>query len=56
MILDNRKVVHGRSQFKPLYNGKDRFLVRCFGMLEENFNKTAYARSENKIMFNAIYS
>jgi len=56
MIIDNRKVVHGRSQFKPYYNGKDRFLVRCFGMLEDNFHKTSYARNNNKLMFNAIYS
>lgn len=56
MIIDNRKVVHGRSQFKPYYNGKDRFLVRCFGMLEDKFRKTSYARNDNTSIFNAIYS
>jgi L-asparagine oxygenase len=56
MIIDNHKVVHGRSPFVPLYNGKDRFLVRCFGMFEENFKNSSYARNDGKIMFNAIYS
>jgi hypothetical protein len=56
MIIDNHKVVHGRSPFVPLYNGKDRFLVRCFGMYEDNFKKTSYARDDGKLMFNAIYS
>lgn len=56
MIIDNHKVVHGRSPFIPSYNGKDRFLVRCFGMYEDNFNKTSYARDEGKLMFKAIYS
>jgi L-asparagine oxygenase len=30
LILDNRKVVHGRSAFSPKYDGTDRFLIRCF--------------------------
>jgi L-asparagine oxygenase len=32
LILDNRKVVHGRSTYHPKYDGQDRFLVRCFGV------------------------
>jgi L-asparagine oxygenase len=32
LILDNRKVVHGRSTYHPKYDGTDRFLVRCFGV------------------------
>jgi len=32
LFLDNRMVVHGRSPFSPRYDGKDRFLVRCFGV------------------------
>jgi len=34
LILDNRKVVHGRSAFSPKYDGTDRFLVRCFATLD----------------------
>jgi len=30
LVLDNRKVVHGRSKFIPRYDGTDRFLIRCF--------------------------
>jgi L-asparagine oxygenase len=30
LIIDNRKMVHGRSKFTPRYDGADRFLVRCF--------------------------
>jgi L-asparagine oxygenase len=34
LLLDNRRAVHGRSQFHPAYNGRDRFLIRCFGMYD----------------------
>jgi len=34
LILDNRKVVHGRSAFSPKYDGTDRFLIRCFATLD----------------------
>ena len=53
---NNNKTVHGRSEFKPKYNGKDRFLIRCFGMLDEKYQRTSYARPDNNIMFSAIYS
>jgi L-asparagine oxygenase len=33
MWVDNRRAVHGRSPFFPRYDGKDRFLVRCFGVV-----------------------
>jgi L-asparagine oxygenase len=57
MIINNNKAVHGRSGFTPKYNGKDRFLIRCFGMLDENYQRTSYARrAENKGMYSAIYS
>lgn len=36
MIIDNRRMIHGRSCFCPKYDGKDRFLVRSFGMIELN--------------------
>lgn len=56
MIINNNKALHGRSGFKPKYDGKDRFLIRCFGMLDEKYEKTSYARSTNTTMFSAIYS
>ena len=56
MIINNNKAVHGRSGFAPKYNGKDRFLIRCFGMLDEKYQRTSYARADNSRMFSAIYS
>ena len=56
MIINNNKAVHGRSGFAPKYDGKDRFLIRCFGMTTENYQCTSYARADNSIMFSAIYS
>lgn len=32
LLLDNHKVVHGRSKFQPKFNGDDRFIVRSFIM------------------------
>ena len=56
MIINNNKAVHGRSGFTPKYDGKDRFLIRCFGMTTENYQRTSYARADNSRMFSAIYS
>jgi L-asparagine oxygenase len=30
LIVDNRKAVHGRTGFEPRYDGRDRWLRRCF--------------------------
>jgi hypothetical protein len=56
IIINNNKAVHGRSGFTPKYDGKDRFLIRCFGMSYENYQRTSYARTNNSTMFSAIYS
>ena len=32
LIINNKKLVHGRSSFEPLFNGKDRFILRSFIM------------------------
>lgn len=37
LILNNHKVVHGRSSFSPQYDGHDRFIIRSFIM--KNINK-----------------
>ena len=30
LVIDNRVTVHGRSKFSPRYDGRDRFVIRCF--------------------------
>ena len=32
LLLDNHKVVHGRSPFQPKFDGNDRFIIRSFIM------------------------
>lgn len=54
IFVDNNRAVHGRSPFFPRYDGKDRFLVRCFGVY--NYDKSKYARNNNSRMVTAIYS
>jgi L-asparagine oxygenase len=34
ILIDNRRAVHGRSPFFPNFDGKDRFLIRCFSVLD----------------------
>ena len=52
IIVDNRRAVHGRSPFFPKFDGADRFLIRCFSVLD--YEKSAYARNERTVA--AIYS
>ena len=40
MFVDNRRAVHGRSAFRPKFDGSDRFIVRSFVVHD-------YARSEH---------
>jgi len=56
ILIDNRRAVHGRSAFKPRYDGKDRFLIRCFATFD--LSKSEYARenSESPRTISAIYS
>lgn len=49
-ILDNRKVVHGRSPFSPIYDGKDRFLIRAFGFTVKKYMESEYARNNRIII------
>lgn len=53
VFVDNRRAVHGRSPFKPNYDGKDRFLIRCFSTFD--YDKSDYARTDNRNIL-AIYS
>ena len=50
LIIDNRKVVHGRSPFSPKYDGKDRFLIRAFGFTVKKYGESEYARKERMIL------
>lgn len=54
IIIDNRHAVHGRSPFFPKYDGKDRFLVRCFSVFD--YNSSLYARPFDSRIISAIYS
>jgi L-asparagine oxygenase len=54
ILIDNRRAIHGRSSFFPKYDGYDRFLTRCFATFD--YEKTAYARSNNSRIISAIYS
>lgn len=54
MLVDNKRAVHGRSQFFPKYDGKDRFLVRCFAVFD--YKSTKYARPNDGRIIKAIYS
>ena len=54
ILIDNRRAVHGRSPFFPKYDGKDRFLVRCFAVF--NYESTKYARPDDGRVVKAIYS
>jgi len=52
IFIDNNRAVHGRSAFFPLFDGQDRFLVRCFAVFD--YEKSNYAR--NGRIVSAIYS
>lgn len=56
ILIDNQRSVHGRSPFYPKYDGKDRFLIRCFATTTENYQKSEYARKNNSRMVSSIYS
>lgn len=53
IYIDNNRAVHGRSAFFPLFNGEDRFLVRCFAVFD--YEKSNYARNGTRVV-SAIYS
>lgn len=54
MFINNNRAVHGRSPFRPNYDGYDRFLVRCF--VTTHYEKSLYARPQNSRTVAAIYS
>jgi L-asparagine oxygenase len=44
VLVDNRRAVHGRSPFKPKFDGTDRFIIRSFAVLD--YEKSSYARPD----------
>jgi len=54
IIIDNRNAVHGRSPFFPKYDGKDRFLFRCFSVFD--YSNSLYARGNDSRTVSSIYS
>lgn len=56
LLIDNNRVVHGRSQFYPKYDGKDRFLTRCFAMYANKYKTFEYTFKPNTRMVRALYS
>lgn len=54
IIIDNRRALHGRSPFFPLFDGLDRFLIRCFSTLD--YIRSAYSRINGGRTIAAIYS
>jgi L-asparagine oxygenase len=57
IFVDNRFAVHGRSPFFPKYDGKDRFLIRCFATLHyERYEVALTTRTLGERTVRAIYS
>lgn len=54
VLVDNRRAVHGRSPFKPKFDGTDRFIIRSFAVLD--YEKSAYARVDGGKTVAARYS
>jgi len=55
VMVDNHRAVHGRSPFFPRWDGKDRFLVRCFACNDYE-ERTAHARPDGGRVCAAIFS
>jgi L-asparagine oxygenase len=54
LLVDNVRAVHGRSPFKPNFDGSDRFIIRSFAV--RDLVRTRYARPHNSRTIAARYS
>ncbi|MCT2584644.1 TauD/TfdA family dioxygenase [Actinophytocola gossypii] len=54
LLVDNNRTVHGRSPFRPRYDGSDRFVIRAF--ITNDLTKSRYARPSNGRTIDARYS
>jgi len=43
LVVDNRSAVHGRTSFRPRYDGEDRWLRRCFAIADLRRSQRARA-------------
>jgi Fe(II)/alpha-ketoglutarate-dependent arginine beta-hydroxylase len=50
VILDNRKVVHGRRAFRPRYNGEDRWLKRTNFVIDLRRTRSGRASAESRVI------
>ena len=54
LLVDNVRAVHGRSPFKPNFDGRDHFIIRSFAI--RDLVRTRYARLGNSRTIAAEYS
>lgn len=47
VTFDNQKVLHTRNGFKPLFNGKDRWLLRVFGLYDDSWKNHLLSKDCN---------
>lgn len=48
MFLDNQRAAHGRSVFRPRFDGTDRFIVRCF--VTQDLGQSQHARNGTRVV------
>ena len=53
LLLDNRRVLHGRAEYSPRYNGRDRWLRRFYvsGRIQSQSKFTAESRIIDKLAY-----
>ncbi len=54
LLVDNRRAVHGRSPFKPRFDGTDRFVIRSF--VVKNLQPSSVARARHALTVIARFS
>ncbi|MBN6034191.1 TauD/TfdA family dioxygenase [Amycolatopsis sp. 195334CR] len=54
LLIDNNRTVHGRSPFRPRFDGSDRFVIRTF--ITNDLARSRYARAGNGRIIAARYS
>jgi L-asparagine oxygenase len=54
LFLDNQRVAHGRSVFRPRFDGTDRFIVRAF--VTQDLQRSRHARKGDSRMVAGRYS
>lgn len=52
LIIDNKRALHGRTQFKPYFDGKDRWLQRLYVSRDLRRANMLFSKSERIITYN----